>query len=90
MMSTRLSTKSPHHGCARARYVYIPRENAKLSDDLDIIVKLMALNSCKEILHCGPNAPFLLKTRQFADSGAHVSVGHAVAFPHGENYEVDI
>src|SRR6267154_4163721 len=35
-------------GTARARYVDTPCENSRLSDDLDAIVKSLALNSCKD------------------------------------------
>jgi len=47
MMSTRFSTARTH-GSARARYIHTPCENSRLSDDLDVIVKSLALNSCKE------------------------------------------
>ena len=46
--------------------------NSTLSDDLDVIVKSLALNSCNEQLHSEPNVPFPLKTRRIVDSGAHV------------------
>jgi hypothetical protein len=36
------------HGCARARYVHTPCENSRLSDDLDVFVKSLALNNCEE------------------------------------------
>src|SRR6266436_2014917 len=47
MMSTPFSTARTH-GTARARYVDTPCENSRFSDDLDAIVKSLALNSCKE------------------------------------------
>src|SRR5712671_4892312 len=47
MMSTPFSTARTQ-GTARARYVDTPCENSRLSDDLDAIVKSLALNSCKD------------------------------------------
>src|SRR6266566_7098364 len=47
MMSTRFSIARTQ-GPARARYDHTPCENSILSDDLDVIVKSLALNSCKE------------------------------------------
>src|SRR5712671_410653 len=35
-------------GTVKARYVHTPCENSRLSDDLDVIVKSLALNNCEE------------------------------------------
>jgi hypothetical protein len=66
MISMRFSTAGTY-GSAGACYVHTPCENSRRSDNLDVSVKSLALNSCGENFILKSNFLLLLKTKRMAD-----------------------